>query len=294
MSNTEKRSRDMHLHTYYSDGTLTPVELVDRALSMGMKTIAITDHDGTNGLEEAVNYGKKVGLKVIPGIEFSTMMPFGQSGELMNAHILGYEIDYKNPELLKAIDGIRRQRAERNEKLLAALNAAGYKIEEKDLISRRGQDYIGKPNFALALVKKGYIKTTGEANTKGAYLKHPKARIIHREKISAKRAIELIKGAGGYSVLAHPMKLKYPAAVVGDKKARDDEDWPAKKFELLEEVLGILMSYGLDGLECMYSSHSKVEEKKLVEMAQRLSLRVSGGSDFHGPEFLPKVEIGGF
>lgn len=293
MKKENRRNFDMHLHTFYSDGTLSPKALVDRAVAKGMETIAVTDHDGINGLEEAINYGRQVGLKVIPGIEFSTIMPFEENPDggkrlLMNAHILGYDIDYKNEDLLKAIDGIRRQRVQRNEKLLKALNEAGYDIEEKDLISREGQDYIGKPNFALALVKKGYIKTTGEASTKGAYLRHPKARLIHREKISAQKAIDLIKGAGGYSVLAHPMKLKFPKALEG---ARPDQ---AYDYGLLERALKTLISYGLDGLECLYSSHSPDEETRLKEIAHKYSLRISGGSDFHGPEFLPKIEIGNF
>ncbi|MFA7660121.1 MAG: PHP domain-containing protein, partial [Anaerovoracaceae bacterium] len=190
---------DMHLHTYYSDGTLSPTEVVQRAVDRGMKILAITDHDGFDGVSEALDAGKRLGVLVIPGIEFSANMhgeemneaPQSYVGDIINMHILGYEIDTQNAQLSEAVEKIRRQRKERNEKLLAEFNRLGYGISEEDLRQRTGQEYAGKPNFALALVKRGYIKTTREASTPGHFLRHPNVRRIHREKIHVRQAISL-------------------------------------------------------------------------------------------------------
>lgn len=279
---------DMHLHTYYSDGTMSPREIVERAANRGVRTIAITDHDGLNGIDEALKAGKELGVKVIPGVEFSTLMKGRElncldlplDSSIINMHILGYDIDINNKELKKAIEDIRLKRIERNEKLLFALNKIGVDIEEEDIIQRPGQDYIGKPNFALALVNKGYVKNTKEAYVPGSYLKHDTVRQVHREKIHVKRAIDLIRGAGGYSVLAHPLKVKFP------------NSWGEDKYALLDPLLDELIELGLSGLECYYSTHSKDQSRRLAEMAEAKGLIATSGSDFHGPEFDKNVDIG--
>ncbi len=279
---------DMHLHTYYSDGTLSPTEVVQRAVNRGIKILAITDHDGFDGVAEALDAGEQLGVLVIPGIEFSSNMlgeelngsPPNYAGDIINMHILGYEIDIQNVQLSKAVEKIRRQRKDRNEKLLAEFNRLGYRILEEDLRQREGQDYAGKPNFALALVKKGYIKTTKEASTPGHFLRHPNVRRIHREKIHVREAISLINDAGGYAVLAHPMKVRFPESAGADV------------FEQLEPLLDQLREWGLAGMECHYSTHTAEEAARLVEMAESRGLLITSGSDFHGPDFDPGLDIG--
>ncbi|MGI6732692.1 MAG: PHP domain-containing protein [Anaerovoracaceae bacterium] len=279
---------DMHLHTYYSDGTMSPEELIRRAAERGVKTLAITDHDGFNGIAEALEAGRRYGVTVIPGVEFSTIMkgdeldlaPAHYAGEIINMHILGYQIDIQNEALVKAAEEMRKKRQERNRKLLSAFNRIGYKISEEDLLQRKGQDYVGKPNFALALVKRGYIKSTSEANTPGHFLRHPEARKIHREKIHVREAISLIRNAGGYAVLAHPMKVRFP------------EEEGCRVFERLELLLDKLQKWGLAGMECYYSTHTKEQAERLVEIAERRGLLITAGSDFHGPEFDYRVDIG--
>ncbi|MFA5634464.1 MAG: PHP domain-containing protein [Anaerovoracaceae bacterium] len=279
---------DMHLHTYYSDGTLSPTEVVQRAVDRGMKILAITDHDGFDGVSEALDAGKRLGVLVIPGIEFSANMhgeemneaPQSYVGDIINMHILGYEIDTQNAQLSEAVEKIRRQRKERNEKLLAEFNRLGYGISEEDLRQRTGQEYAGKPNFALALVKRGYIKTTREASTPGHFLRHPNVRRIHREKIHVRQAISLINDAGGYAVLAHPMKIRFP------------ESTGADVFEQLELLLDQLKEWGLAGMECYYSTHTAEDAARLAEMAESRGLLITSGSDFHGPDFDPGLDIG--
>lgn len=278
---------DLHMHTCFSDGTLTPEELVARAKARGMQMIALTDHDGVGGLSRAVNAGEQQGVLVIPGIELSAAVEPEELPELAAngareayVHMLGYQIDPSNEALLEAISRIRAQRKDRNEKLLAAVNRIGYQISEEDLHQHEGQDYIGKPNFAVALMKKGYIAQVRDAFLPGQFLRDPEVRKVHREKIDAKEAIRLIHGAGGYAVLAHPYKI-------GALESRR-----VGYFDRLEIVLNKLQEWGLDGMECRYSSHTEEMAGALLRLAKKKSLMTTAGSDFHGPEFDQALDIG--
>lgn len=269
---------DLHLHTYYSDGTMSPEELVRYAKECGVETIAITDHDGMGGLSEAMDAGTRMGVHVIPGIELST-----QDGEGVSMHMLGYCFNPGNEALQREVELIRRKRVERNEKLLAALREIGCKLSREDLQLRDGQDYIGKPTFALALVRKGYVSTPKEAFLEGRFMRSDQVRRIHREKISAKRAIELIREAGGTPVLAHPMKIS-------NLIKKEGEDF----YEKLDEQLEKLKQWGLGGMECYYSGHSYEQTARLVHMARNHKLIMTAGSDFHGLEFDKNITVGGF
>lgn len=269
---------DLHLHTYYSDGTMSPEQLVTFAKEKGAGTIAITDHDGIGGLSEGMNAGERLGVHVIPGIELST-----EDEEGIYMHILGYCFDLNNEALKREVEEIRRKRIERNEKLLAALREIGCRITREDLQLREGQDFVGKPTFALALVRKGYVSSTQEAFKEGRFMRSDVVRRVHREKISAKKAIELIREAGGLPVLAHPMKIPHLTK-------RDGEDF----FERLDSQLAKLKLWGLAGMECYYSSHLPQQTETLVQLAKQHGLTTTGGSDFHGIEFDKDITIGGF
>lgn len=268
---------DLHLHTHYSDGTMSPEELVKYAQQNNISTIAITDHDGMGGLKEGAEAGRRLGVRVIPGIELST-----EDDEGIYAHILGYFFDPENEDLKNEIEWIRQKRVERNKKMLAALNRIGCKLNWDDLQLREGQDFIGKPTFALALMRKGYISTPEEAFKEGRFMRSETVRSVHREKITAKRAIELIRGAGGAAVLAHPMKI----GRLG-KEAND------AYFEKLDLLLAKLKDVGLGGMECYYSEHRWPQTEHLIQLVKKHGLLVTAGSDFHGIEF-NRVHIGGF
>lgn len=269
---------DLHLHTYYSDGTMSPEELVAFAKESGVDTIAITDHDGMGGLTEGIEAGERLGVHVIPGIELST-----EDDEGVYMHILGYCFDLNNTTLNREVELIRRKRKERNEKLLAALREIGCGLSKEDLQLREGQDYIGKPTFALALTRKGYVSSPKEAFAEGRFMRSEIVRRVHREKISTEKAIGLIRGAGGLPVLAHPMKISHLT-----KSGADDF------FEKLDLQLKKLKGWGLAGIECYYSSHLPGETDLLVRMAKEHGLIITAGSDFHGIEFDKNIAIGAF
>ena len=269
---------DLHLHTYYSDGTLSPEELIILAKNKGIDTIAITDHDGMGGLAEGIEAGKCRGVRVIPGIELST-----EDGEGIYMHILGYCFDRENDALKSEVEMIRRKRVERNEKLLAALREIGCKLTKEDLQLREGQDYVGKPTFALALMRKGYVSSSREAFKEGHFLRSDAVRSVHREKISTKKAIELIRGAGGIPVLAHPMKIS-------QLTKGGEEDF----FGRLDQQIAKLKGWGLLGMECYYSSHQPQDVEQLVVIAEKYHLIITAGSDFHSEELDKNIIIGGF
>ena len=289
---------DLHLHTYYSDGTLSPEELVILAKESGADAIAITAHDGMGGLCAGMEAGKRRDVLVIPGIELSAV---DDNGAYM--HILGYCFDPKNKELNDEVEWIRQKRVERNEKMLAALRQIGCQLTKEDLQLREGQDYIGKPTFALALVRKGYVQSTGEAFREGRCRRSEAVRSIRREKIQAKRAIELINGAGGIAVLAHPMKISrlVRESGPGGSVQRDGRGSTGGVhgeydlyFEELDRLLTKLKSWGLKGMECYYGEHQPWESKRLVQLAKKHGLLITGGSDFHGAEFGDDDGIGRF
>ena len=280
---------DLHLHTYYSDGSISPEELVLRAKANGVTKIAITDHDGTRGIKEGLEAGARHGIEVIPGVELSAGTEEGEiiPGErAAYAHILGYEIDPANEPLQAAIRDILQKRHERNVKILAALGEIGYPLTMEDCQMRPQQDYIGKPLMARALVKKGYISSPSEAFEPGKFLEHPDVKSNRRPKIPMKEAISLIRGAGGFAVLAHPLKTKWLG------KEEYDENGEDIRFKRLEILLDQLCEWGLEGMECHYSTHTPEEIEKLVAIAQRRGLKITAGSDFHGPEFKSWLDIG--
>lgn len=260
---------DLHMHSTYSDGSLTPVELVKMYSEKEYDEIAITDHDGIDGIKDAKIAGEALNLEIISGVEFGTRMDNG-----IELHILGYYFDPENEVLKKRLKEIREARDVRNKKLLEVFQKMGYDISYGDLLQRPDQTYVGKPNFALAFVKKGYIKDAKEAFEPGKFIESPEALAVKKEKVTPEEAISLIKAAGGIAVLAHPMKIKN----IGEPGS---EEFYGK----LDEILRTLKKEKLGGLECFHPSATHEQELKLVEYASKYHLHITEGSDYHGPEF---------
>lgn len=281
---------DLHLHTYYSDGNISPNDMIKRASGRGATVVAITDHDAIDGIPEALEAGKEYGIHVIPGLEFSAGLedeepPYGMPdypGQEVFMHILGYGIDTTNEALKVTMEFLRKERHQRNIKILKALHELGYKLSPEDLKQRPNQDYVGKPNFAVALAQKGYIKKPSDAFASRESLRHPHVLAIKRDKLLARECIRLIRDAGGKAVLAHPLKIPF----LGRKKPG--------YFDRLGVLLDILTDSGLQGLECCYSQHSPEETGRLIEMGRERNLLITGGSDFHGPGINKVSDVGDF
>ncbi len=255
---------DLHIHTTASDGTYTPEEIVQWALRKKLTTIAITDHDGVGGLPRALDEAKGENIKVIPGIELSTETKGG-----VELHILGYYIDMENPQLLRVCQRLRKARKERNQAYLLALKSMGMEITLGDMGVRCWDAYMGKPTFARAMVKRGYIQEKNQAFEE-IFCKEP-LRSIRKKKLSCEEGIILILQAGGIPVLAHPGKTKG----LGPKGSQ-------RFFLAMEQIIKELKTYGLKGLECIYPKHTLQETLWFVSMARAQGLLMTQGSDFHG------------
>lgn len=251
---------DFHIHSYYSDGVMKPTDLVRMYKDKEYDIISITDHDGIDGISEAKIAGEALKIQVIPGIELATSYDF--KGKRIEFHLLGYYIDIDNEALNAKLKEIRLQREDRNERLLAFLNEQGYELTKEDLMERPGQTYIGKPNFARAMKRKGY-----EPENMWELFNS-----VKKEMITIEEGIELIKGAGGIAVLAHPLKTRN----LGEK---DSEEF----WNNLKEIIPDLKKKGLKGIECYHPSANQTQANNLAVLAGRYHLHMTEGSDFHEP-----------
>lgn len=251
---------DLHTHTTASDGTFTPIELVNYAITKNLAAMAITDHDTISGIGVAKSHLLKIDadLEVISGIEFSTMDTTICNRDI---HILGLYIDENNTDFVRSLKDIVDSRERRNIKMIKALNKLGIDITKEDIINNSGEEIITRAHFAKALLDKGYIKNYSEAFEK--YIGHGCAGYVKREKVTPKDAIELILSCGGIPVLAHPTLYDL-------------------NLTQLDGLIKELTSYGLMGIEGIYSLYTKSEEKYLNDSADKYDLLVTGGSDFHG------------
>ena len=255
---------DLHIHTTASDGTDTPRQVVRLAAQLGLRAIAITDHDSVAGVEPALAVGAELGVEVIPGIEISS--DYKQN----HAHILGYFIDPASPALRPALDWAVNERNERNEKIVAAMAADGFDISIEILAQENPGAVLGRPHMAERLMKIGAVTSIKEAFDR--YLGEGGRYYLPRRRMPMAQAMEVICAAGGLPVLAHPMQYGYD---------------PAER----EAFIRAGVEAGCAGLEAYYSEHSPQEQAQLLETAARYGLAVSGGSDYHGSR-KPHIAMG--
>ena len=258
---------DFHIHTTASDGEATPTEIVKRAKELGYDIIAITDHDNTDGLQEAMIAAEALEMKVVPGIEIAVVTEDGRG-----LHMLGYHIDPENPELKAFLDNMIENRRKRNEQLFEVLREMGYDISISDIQVGRN-NFVGKPLIARALVRKGYISDMKEAFGP-EILGNPMCRKVIKVKPLASKAIEIISRAGGTPVLAHPIQTR------GIGKPGSE-----KFYENMDGIIGRLKKQGLKGLECFHPDQNFEQSMRFIEMAEKYHLHITRGSDFHGKDF---------
>jgi hypothetical protein len=248
-------SIDLHTHSNFSDGTLTPTELVSLAREKKISALALTDHDTMAGVGEAVKAGEIMGVEIVPGIEISVLH------DKVEYHILGYWADPRNSALAEALAILQGARAARNSRILEKLNDLGIPATSAELerVSEQGQ--TGRPHIARLLVRYGVVKTITQAFEQ--FLKKGAVAYVSRFAYSAIEAVSLIHQAGGLAVLAHP--------------AQNDPE-----LTRLPSVLASLVPAGLDGIEVYYPTHSNKMKKKLRALAEKKNLLLTGGSDYHG------------
>jgi hypothetical protein len=252
---------DLHTHTNKSDGSYTPTELVDYAIEKGLSAVAITDHDTTEGLDEALSHAEalrsqgKPSIEVIPGIEFSTKY------EEKDVHVVGLFISYHAPAFQKKLDDFVNSRINRNIKMCAKLQEAGIDITYEKLVAANPGAVITRAHYASYLVEYGYVKSRAEAFDR--YLGDHTPYFVPREKVTPEQAVQMILEADGIPILAHP-----PLYHMGKER--------------LEKLVAFLKEEGLQGIEAIYSSYTPQDERDMRFLASRYDLLLSGGSDFHG------------
>lgn len=256
---------DLHVHSNRSDGTFTPTELVDLAVQQNLSAFALTDHDTVSGVPEALEAGKKAGIEVLPGIEFSTEY------QGRDIHMVGIEFDYESPLFLSQVVRFQDSRNLRNKKMLKKLREEAHiDISVEQMDEAFGDAVWTRAHMARYLLDHGYVKTLQEAFER--YIGDHSPYFVPREKVTPCQAAELIRRCGGIPILAHPLQYHL----------NDNE---------LAALIADLKKKGLLGIEAMYPTHSPTEESYVRRLARLQGIHISGGSDFHGSN-KPSISLG--
>ena len=253
---------DLHVHTNASDGKLSPAELIKLAARNGLGLLAITDHDTVSGIVPSLDAARAFpDLKIIPGVEISSHAPGSE------VHVLGYFINYEDPELLIQLAALRDSRQDRAKAMVEKLRGLGLDISLERVQQIAGDGSIGRPHIAQALMEKGYVSSFQEVFTR--YIGQGGPAYVERIKLTPDEAVKLILKSGGLPVLAHPSTINDAEAVVSR-----------------------LADRGLVGLEAYYKDYTDEQRHDMVSLAHRYKLIATGGSDFHGIDGVTEVMLG--
>lgn len=256
---------DLHVHSTASDGSLSPLKIIERAKEIGLRAVAITDHDTVEGSAEALGYPPWPSLEILSGIEISARVPSG------TMHILGYLLRLDDLALRQTLKRLQEARADRNIKIVEKLQDLGVSIQYDEITAVSGGGQIGRPHIAQVLVRKGAARSLDEAFKK--FLRKEGPAYVPRYRLLPREAIQMILRAGGVPVLGHPFTLD----------AKDEGD--------LEGVLVDLKEAGLKGVEVYYPQHGPKRTTQYERLARRHGLVMTGGTDFHGAA-KPRVQMG--
>ena len=241
---------DLHIHTTASDGKLDPTEAVELAAEKRLVALSITDHDTFDGYKKAAEVAERLEIELIPGVEIST------SYNGTEAHLLAYYFDPDSEYFMNFLRSQRVARRDRIKVIIESLNKAGLDINYDEVRAEANGANIGRPHAAKVLIDKGYVGNAHEAFLR--YLSFDQLGELETGYPDIERAIKMVKEVGGAAILAHPGKL------------------------YSEENIWELIGSGLDGLECIHPSHNWKLQKHYTEIAEKNSLLLTGGSDFHG------------
>src|SRR5919198_4289968 len=250
-------SVDLHSHTMFSDGSLTPAELVRLARTNGVRVLSVTDHDHAGGIDEALTAGDMMGVEIIPGIELSIAY-----AEFEDIHLLAYYFAWHDPHLRARLESFRVARETRAERILERINAKlvgeGREPIAYDAVKAQVQGAFGRPHIATALIDRGYV---ADMNT--AFTEYLIPCNVAKYFMPADEAMALIRQARGLSSVAHPR-------FITQDRVR------------LRQVIQELGALGLDGIEAYHSDHGAEERLYFIRLADHLGMTITGGSDYHG------------
>lgn len=244
---------DLHSHSTFSDGQLSPTDLVALAARRGVKRLALTDHDTMAGLPEAHAAGVAHGVEIVDGVELSV---WGDK----ELHLLGYFVDPAHPALAERLASQGSARVDRVRAIGERLARLGKPIDV-DAVLASADGNPGRPHVARALVAAGHVRSQNEAFNR--FLGNGQPAYVPAARLAIEPAIDLIHAAGGLAVLAHPGVEGVDPHIEGFARA------------------------GLDGIECHHPAHDAAKTRHYQVMAELLGLRVTGGSDFHDPKHHP-------
>ena len=243
---------DLHIHSIYSDGMLTPHQIIDIAYENKVNIISITDHDTIDGYKEILGYETK-GVCVVPGIEFSTY-------DVESVHILGYNINLNSERLKKYSKDKKQHDAFQFTRILLGLRKLGVRVDIENMKSVYGR--INVKNLMSYLVEKGLSKDVDSAY-KICYSMYPEREKKLWSIISTRSCIEMIHELGGIAVWAHPLFV-------------------SKDYDAMKNKVILYKTWGLDGIECIHPRHNNFEKELCLRLAYQYNLKVTGGSDYHG------------
>ena len=261
---------DLHIHSTASDGSLTPAEIIDKASESGITGLSLTDHDTIDGAKQILAGRVENAPAFLTGVEISCSLPeeYHREGSL---HILGYGFDVHNRHLNHTLEQLKKARADRNPKIIRKLNDLGYDICLEQVEKPASSGQTGRPHIARVMVEKGIADSFDHAFDE--FLAKGRPAYVDKFRLPCREAVHAVHEAGGLAVLAHPGLIEPDGGEVPEK--------------LIKE----LASLGLDGIEVYYPEHSEKQTEHLAEIAERLDLLTTGGTDFHG-SFKKGIELG--
>jgi len=255
---------DLHIHSTFSDGALTPEEIVKYASKSGLAAISITDHDSTDATISAIMAGKELGVEIVPGVELSVEPESLEDEEI---HMLGYYIDWKDGDFQEKLHHFRQARRERAHQILERLDRLGIRVEPQRLFELAGNGSVGRMHVAKILKEEGFVNYLQEAFD--LYLAYGKPAYVPKLRMSSQEAIALISRIGGISIIGHPL-------YGGNSR----------------EIIQKLKNFGLDGIEVYYTNHSPEDVRRFESWAKEFGLLITGGSDCHGGTTEAEILIG--